>query len=143
MRDLLQKIVPACLVVCVLATLMPGCGGTPSSPSAPTSSLPAGTITGRETIGWDQQAPDSAELGLYSYVLYVDGLPFVLASVTCGALTGDIPSAPCSSPLPSLQSGRHTLELATRITYGDTVLESPRSTPLVVTVATAAPAGSA
>ena len=96
---------------------------------------PPDSITGRERLGWDQQAPDADELQRSSYVLYVDGVGVVLPDATCGALAGEGPSAACSSPLPPLQPGRRTLELVTRITRDGTVLESVRSAPLVVTVA--------
>jgi glucose/arabinose dehydrogenase len=135
MRDLLRTIVLGCL----LASCTSACDREQSPPSQP----PPGSITGRERVGWDQQAPNADELREYSYVLYVDGVAVVLANATCGALGGEGPSAACSSPLPALQPGQHTLELATRITRGGTVLESARSAPLIVTVAGFASTGSA
>jgi len=123
---------PACtLLACLLASFTPACDREQSPPSQP----PPGSITGRERLGWDQQAPDADELGQYSFALYVDGLPVVLPDATCGVLAGEGPNAPCLSPLPALLPGQHTLELATRITRDGTVLESARSAPLVVTVA--------
>ena len=107
MRDLLNALVLASL----LASSAAACDSGPSEP-------PPGSITGRERLGWDQQAPHADELREYSWALYVDGAAVVLTAATCGALTGDGPSAACSSPLPPLQPGQHTLELATRINAG-------------------------
>jgi len=95
MRDPLKTIVLGCL----LAACSSACDSAQSSP-------PPGSITGRERLGWDQQAPDADELREYSYVLYVDGVAVVLTSATCGALTGEGPSASCSSPPPPYCSTR-------------------------------------
>ena len=73
----------------------------------------------------------------------MDGVAVVLPDAACGALAGEGPSAACSSPLPPLAPGQHTLELGTRITRYGTVLESERSAPLVVTVAGAVATASA
>ena len=105
--------------------------------------MPPGTINGTERLGWDQQAPDAEEFRDYSWALYVDGVPVVLTSATCGELTGDGPTASCLSPLPPLTLGQHTLELTTRFTRYGTVLESVRSEALVVTVVRATAAASA
>jgi glucose/arabinose dehydrogenase len=135
MRDLLKAIV----FVCLLAAVASGCDKKEDPPS---SQLPSGSITGRERVGWDQAAPGADELAQYSYVLYVDNGPVLLSEATCGALTGELPTASCSSPLPPLRPGTHTLELVTRITRGDQVLESERSAALVVTVVGSGTAGS-
>ena len=127
------------LLPCLLASLAVAC----NSGSSERSQQAPGAISGRERIGWDQQAPDAAELGRYTYVLYVDGRPVDLPGAACGALSGEGPTASCASPLPALQNGQHTLELATRLTLGDTVLESARSGPLVVTVSGSVATGSA
>jgi len=127
------------LVACLLSGLTSAC----SKNEDPPSQDPPDTITGRERLGWDQMAPDAEELSQYSYVVYVDGVGVPLASASCGPLTGEIPTASCSSPLPPLRPGTHTLELGTRITWGDVVLESERSAPLVVTVAGSGTAGAA
>lgn len=142
MRELPQEIALACLLAC----FTPACNRAPSPPSSsqpsqPPSESPPVVITGRERLGWDQQAPDADDLGQYSFVLYVDGSPVVLLNATCGVLAGEGPNAPCSSPLPALLPGQHTLELGTRITRGGTVLESARSALLVVMVSGAAAVG--
>lgn len=69
--------------------------------------------------------------------MYVDGVrtPLTASCETVSATS----TYPCSAPLPSLTSGPHTLELATFIVEGGTVLESSRSAPFRVTVSGAAP----
>ena len=121
MRDLLKAL--------VLASLLASCAAACDRGQSPPQ-VPPGSITGRERLGWDQQAPHADELREYSWALYVDGVPFVLTNATCGALGGEGPSAACVSPLPPLKPGQRTLELATRITAGGSMIESARSAPL-------------
>jgi aldose sugar dehydrogenase len=129
------------LVYGVLITLVAvaGCGGTPPAPTVPG---PGGgeSITGRERIGWDQQAPDAAELARFRYAIYVDGARSDLAETSCGE-SATAAGFGCSSRLPALSAGAHTLELAAYVVDG-AVLESARSSPLRVTViaSTAPPA---
>ena len=73
----------------------------------------------------------------------MDGVAVVLTNATCGALTGEGPSASCSSPLPALQPGQRRLELVTRIDREGVLVESVRSAPLVVTVAGSVSTGAA
>jgi glucose/arabinose dehydrogenase len=125
---------------CLIALLAVACDHGSSEQS---SQQAPGTISGRERIGWDQQAPDAAALSRYTWVLYVDDRPVDLTGATCGALSGEGPTASCSSPLPALQNGQHKLELATRVNRDGEVVESARSAPLVVTVAGSVASGSA
>lgn len=90
------------------------------------------TITGRERIGWDQQAADAIRLAALRYALYVDGLRYELTETACTETAGPSGFA-CSGQLPSLTTGLHTLELAAFITAVD-VVESPRSAPIRVVV---------
>jgi glucose/arabinose dehydrogenase len=102
------------------------CGSDPE-PSSPTP--PAGAITGRERIGWDQPADDAAQLGGFEYAIYVDGTRNVMTAVSCSA--GASPTVfVCSAKGPDLSAGQHTLELAAFTSDA----EGPRSAPLVVTV---------
>jgi len=126
----MRGILKALLLASLLAPCAAACGSGKTEPSQP----PPGSITGRERLGWDQQAPHADELREYSWVLYIDGVANALPNATCGALGGEGPSAACVSPLPPLQPGQRTLELATRITAGGSMIESARSAPLVVTV---------
>ncbi len=130
------------LVFGALATLVASAGCGQSTPPTPT---PPGTgggesITGRERIGWDQQASDTVELATFQYAIYVDGTRSVVAEVSCGAAAAAA-GFPCSGRLPALSAGAHTLELASFVDSGG-VVESARSSALRVTVvaSTAPPA---
>ncbi|MGH7342173.1 MAG: hypothetical protein ACREKH_16910, partial [Candidatus Rokuibacteriota bacterium] len=118
------------------------CGGSSNPPPpAPGPGGGSGTITGRERIGWLQQALDDAQLALFEYAIYVDGARQVLAGDSCSPASGG--GFDCSAALPPLSPGQHTLELATFLEANGTVVESERSAPLRVTVAaSSAPAGS-
>jgi glucose/arabinose dehydrogenase len=112
--------------------VLAACGRTPPpTPSPPTN--PGETISGRERLGWDQQAGDAAELATFRYAIYVDGVRSELADVTCGTTSGPAGFA-CSGRLPALTNGAHTLELAAFILDASGTLESGRSAPLRVTV---------
>lgn len=119
-------------VVLGLAMLLGACGG--SSPPTPAPGNPdtGETITGRERIGWTQQARGAAELSTFDYAIYVDGNRRELEGEACTAAGGG--EYNCAAPLPSLTPGQHTLELATFISTSGGTLESARSTALRVTV---------
>jgi len=91
------------------------------------------TVVGTERIGWDQEAPTPAELGLYRYAAYVDGMRVALSNVECGA-SRSATGHPCSAALPPLTPGRHTLQLVAWRTVNGTVLESRGSAPLTIMV---------
>ena len=129
MRNLFRAATCACL----LGMLTTACGG-PSPQAAPASQSTSRGSSGGPRLAWDQLAPGAEELSLYSFVLYVDGRPDALPGATCGALAPDSPSAQCTSPLPALTAGQHTLELATRLTENGVVIESARSAPITYTV---------
>lgn len=124
--------------VCSLAVLAIACGGGEPLPSEP----PPSSGVGGRTLAWDQHAPTADELRQYSFALYVDGNLVLLPGTTCGSLAGDGPTAPCSSPLPAIQPGTHTLEMVTRITREGIMIESARSAPIVVAISSAASASS-
>jgi glucose/arabinose dehydrogenase len=120
------------LIFAVLAmSTVAACDGGPASPAP--GSGDAGTITGKERIGWDQQAANASDLAAIRFALYIDGNRVELTGASC------VPPAtstgfPCSSPLPSMTAGKHTLELASFV-VGATILESARSSSISVTVA--------
>lgn len=124
------------LVAAGLVVLCVGCGR--SSPSPPLVGEP---ITGRERIGWDQQAGSAAALATFQYAMYVDGARSVLAGVTCDPAPG-AQAFGCSAPLPPMAAGPRVLELASFVISNGSVLESARSPPLrvVVSAASTAPA---
>lgn len=111
---------------------------------APPSPGPGGveTIRGTERIGWDQRAADTAELGSFRYAIYVDGNRSEIADVRCET-TAAANGFPCNGRLPSMSPGQHTLELATFVVDGGTVVESGRSSPLMVNVTSSAVAAAA
>jgi glucose/arabinose dehydrogenase len=115
-------------------------GTTPPPPTVP----PGGdaTITGNEHLGWDQRAADNGELATFRYAIFVDGTRSELSAVSCDALQA-ANGFPCSAPLPKMSSGAHTLELASFIVDGTTLLESDRTPVLRVVVAGALTTGSA
>lgn len=126
----------------LLASLTIASCGESNRTTPPPSTLPPGdaTITGNERVGWDQRASDNAELATFRYAIFVDGTRSELSGVSC-----DAEQAPagfsCSAPLPRMSPGAHTLELATFIVEGSTLLESERSAALRVVVAGASTAG--
>jgi glucose/arabinose dehydrogenase len=135
MHDILR----ATALAGLLASLTPALAAAQSLPSE--SSRAA--IAADPRLAWDQEAPNAEELGQYSFVLLVDGVPEVLWDAACGALAGEPPRATCFSPFPDLSPGQHTLQLATRLTRDGMVLESALSAPLLVTIAGSSPTRSA
>jgi glucose/arabinose dehydrogenase len=105
-----------------------GCGGS-KDPSPATPAPPASGITGRERIGWDQQAEDAGQLGRFQYAIYVDGGRSEMTAVSCAAGTSAGVFV-CTGKGPDLSAGQHTLELAAFTSDG----EGPRSAPLLVNV---------
>ncbi|OFW07356.1 MAG: hypothetical protein A3H96_05100 [Acidobacteria bacterium RIFCSPLOWO2_02_FULL_67_36] len=117
-------------------TLLIALGTTACEKKTPPTPSPGGTegetITGRERIGWDQQAAGASELATFRYAIYVDNARSEVADATCATTAGAVGFA-CSGRLPAMVQGSHTLELAAFVLDGD-VFESPRSTPLRVNV---------
>lgn len=108
------------------------CGG---SGSPPGSSGPGGTgeqINGNERLGWNQSAANAAELETFRYAAYVDGNRVPLVDVSCGAAGAGFQ---CSSRMPAMSPGTHTLELVSVLDGGGP--ESGRSAPLRVTLTAA------
>jgi glucose/arabinose dehydrogenase len=108
-----------------------GCDRAPATPSPP-STPGVEQLIGGERLGWDQEAPGSAELSVYTYLLYVDGSASDLQDVSCSSSRGASGFA-CNARLPSMSPGRHTLELSAVATDGGRA-ESERSAPLQVHV---------
>jgi glucose/arabinose dehydrogenase len=117
------------LIVLAGTLAMGGCGGSNNPPGSGGSQ----TIRGTERLGWDQVADSPSALAAIRYVVYVDGTRTELPDVTCANNAGTAGFA-CSSRLPSLSPGQHTLELASYVVVDGAVNESPRSAGLVVVV---------
>jgi Glucose / Sorbosone dehydrogenase len=99
-----------------------GGGGGSSSPPSVISDPPAGTtrVTGSERIGWRQ-----ANAGGLRFLIYVDDVSARLDGAVCNGA----PDAECSSPLPSMSDGVHTLAVAAVSASGE---EGPRSDAISV-----------
>ena len=97
------------------------CGGSPSPPPSG-----AETITGTERFGWDQPAADAGELASFRYAFYVDDARLEAADVSCapGPSSGRFA---CTSDLPTMSSGVHTLQVAAFVIDGGAIRESARS----------------
>jgi glucose/arabinose dehydrogenase len=121
----------------VIALFVSACGGD-SQPSAPSSSSGGSSgvvnVTGTEKIGWDQAATTSGQLSGYQYLGFVDNVPQVLANVSCGSASAS-GTFPCTSSLPAMSAGTHTLQLAAQETGGAQRI-SPLSSAIQVNVTT-------
>lgn len=111
------------LVACAAA------GACSRDPDRPSQGGSAEAITGRERIGWNQEADDPTQLARLRYAIYVDGARSEVGGVSCAAGSGPRLFA-CSGKGPDLSPGTHTLELAAFTEAA----ESPRSAPFTVTV---------
>lgn len=96
------------------------CGGSPSAPSE------TETITGGERFGWEQPAADAGELSAFRYALYLDDARSEASGVSCapGQTSGRFA---CTSSLPAMSSGAHTLQVAAFVIDAGLVRESGRS----------------
>lgn len=88
-------------------------------------------VTAGDRFAWDQHATDAAELATFRYAFYVDDLRSEAVGVSCSA--GEMPDAfVCSSGLPDMSTGSHTIQMTAFVVSDGTVLESPRSAALRV-----------
>jgi len=96
------------------------CGGSRPAPGD------AETITGAERFGWEQPAADAGELAAFRYALYVDDARSEAGDVSCAP---GQPGGPffCTSRLPALSAGSHTLQVASFVIDGGVIRESGRS----------------
>jgi len=116
--------------VACLAFFAVACGGTDDKGGSGNGSDPV-PLKGGERLAWNQSADSVQALRAHTYRLYVDGNSTTFADVRCS----ETPSSGgygCSGLLPGMAAGRHSLEL-TSIVGG---VESPRSAPFIVTLAT-------
>jgi len=120
-------------VVATLVLATASCGGGGNAPPPATSDPPATgeRISGNERLGWNQAASSASELANFRYAAYVDGGRADLTDVSCGR-SNDVFT--CSSRMPPMAPGAHTIELASYVVDNGAVIESQRSAPLRVTV---------
>jgi aldose sugar dehydrogenase len=118
--------------------MVSACGGSGSPPGS--SNPPGGTqgerISGNERLGWGQHAGSRDELGAVRFVAYVDGNRVELNGVAC---TVNNSPFDCTSRMPSMSPGTHTIELASYVMDGGQLVESGRSEPLRVTLVSTTP----
>jgi hypothetical protein len=119
--------------VVALTVMLSSCGGSGTPP--PARSNPSGTgdrITGNERLGWNQAAADAGQLARLRYAAYVDGNRVELADVSCGELIGGVSA--CSSRMPSMAPGAHTIVVVSFVVDGGKVIESSRTSPIRLTL---------
>jgi len=121
---------PALGVVFCLAFFAAACGPSDDKGGKDNGSDPV-PLRGGERLTWDQSADSVPSLRSLTYRLYVDGNRATFADVRCSE-TRSSRGYECSGLLPGMAAGRHSLEL-TSIVSG---VESPRSAPIIVTLAT-------
>jgi hypothetical protein len=119
-------------LVAALTVMLSSCGGGGTPP--PASSNPSGTgdrISGNERLGWNQAAADAGQLTKLRYAAYVDGNRVELADVSCSEPRGGVSA--CSSRMPAMAAGEHTIVVVSFVVDGDRVIESQAS-PIRLTV---------
>src|SRR5918994_7972221 len=115
--------VARCIAAVVIST---SCGGSSPSPDRPAPDAPppgATTVSGRERLSWNQEG-DVSDL---AFRAYVDGNPVELEGTTCDGAAGPVE---CSSPLPPMSDGVHTIALAG--VSRSSGVEGERSQPITV-----------
>ncbi len=99
----------ACRLFAAMALVLASwnCGGSPGRPGEPPPSLIPGAtpVYGTERLAWGQEGYPP----LLRFVAYVNDNPMPLGETQC---TDGIPEASCSSPLPPLADGVHTIRVA-------------------------------
>ena len=113
--------------VLLLAIGADACGSSPNPPNNPDGGGSGEPIRGTERLGWTQSASSAAELAALRFAAYVDNNRVALSEVNCGASGGRFE---CSSRMPSMTPGTHTIELVSFLND----VESARSAPLRVTL---------
>ena len=121
-------------LLAAVCLIVPGCEDDDASPTGPTpvtggatGSAGATEVRGTERLVWNQVG-DTSRL---RFRAYVNGRAVDLPSATCDGAT---PEAECSSPLPALTDGVHTIELVNVSSAG---IESPRTGPITLQKVTA------
>ena len=119
--------------VAALTVMLSSCGSSATSP--PASSNASGTgdrISGNERLGWNQAAADAGQLARLRYAAYVDSNRVELADVSCSELRGGVSA--CSSRLPAMAAGTHTIVLVAFVVDGGWVIQSKPASPIRFTL---------
>ena len=97
---------PAVWPIATVAMLAVACDR--DSPSNDSGGSPV-VLRGGERLGWDQPAAPGTNPSFYGYIMYVDGWANTLSNVSCDGSASS--RFNCSSLLPSMSPGRHSLTL--------------------------------
>jgi glucose/arabinose dehydrogenase len=131
MMQVMRRTVALLLVAC---TSLAGCDKKePEAPDPGTFTADVRVSPG-DRLGWTQDAADAATVQSYQFALYVDGARLTLTGVSCTAASET--AFDCSAQLPTFSPGTHTIELASFVADGLTIVESARSAPLRVIAGT-------
>ena len=114
------------VAIVITVFVIAACGKPPNSPTDTEQ------ITGTERFGWDQPAADAGELATFRYAIYVDESRSEAADVTCASAPTNGRFA-CTSQLPAMSTGTHSLQVASFTNDGGAVRESARSAVVRVT----------
>lgn len=88
-------------------------------------------VVGHERLAWNQVAVSREELAALRYIVYVDAEPREITGVRCASES--VPDGfECSAALPSMADGQHTIEVTSLIDRDGVLLESFRSSPILV-----------
>ena len=102
------------------------------SPSNESGGSPV-VLRGGERLGWDQPAASGTNPSFYTYIMYVDGWANTLTNVSCDGSASS--RFTCSSLLPSMSPGRHSLTLVA--SQGSAMSAPSRALQVTVVVASA------
>jgi glucose/arabinose dehydrogenase len=128
-----MQVMLRCVALLLAASICAAGCDNKRDPETPDPGNPSGEVrvSPGDRLGWVQQAADAAEVASFQFALYVDGTRTTLSGVSCTPVGGSS-GFDCSGTLPALSAGTHTLELASFVVDGSTVIESARSAPLRV-----------
>jgi len=101
------------LLLAGLCTVLVACRGNGNS-TRRGGDGPVVQISGSERLSWDQPATDASELSTFRYHIWVDGVSSDADDVSCANSAGD-DGFVCTSTLPRMSGGMHTLELSAYI----------------------------
>ena len=112
--------------------MLSSCGAGDTPPPASSNLSDTGDrISGNERLGWNQQAADARQLVRLRYAAYVDSNRVELVDVSCSEPSGGMSA--CSSRMPAMAAGTHTIVVVSFVVDGDRVIES-RASPIRVTL---------
>ena len=121
---------PAVWPIATVALLAIACDR--DSPSNDSSGSPV-VLRGGERLGWDQPTESGTNPSFYTFIMYVDGWANTLPDVTCEGSS----RFTCSSMLPAMSPGRHSLSLVA--SQGSAMSAPSRALEVTVVIASLPP----